>query len=155
MCAMSTFFSKTTIRTILAVIAFCTLTALNIESAYAQQVVRCPSCGGSGAVLVGYNYYGQPMYNYCPTCGGRGQVVTQGANPSFRGGQSDELIGTIYPYFYNWQWIQSKTAYKLYKRPNGSLYVVMSGSSSKIDVSKSSKSEWTYQFYQSGYYYFN
>lgn len=152
---MLTLFSQTTIRTILAVIAFCTLTAINSESAYAQQVVQCPSCGGTGAFFVGYNYYGQPMYNYCPTCGGRGQVVTQGHNPSFRGDQSDELIGTIYPYFYNWDWIQSKTAYKLYKRPNGSLYVVMSGNSNKINVSKSSKSGWTYQFYQSGYYYFN
>ena len=151
---MSTLFSKT-IRTIFAVIAFCTLAALNSESAFAQQVVQCPTCGGSGTVLVGYNYYGQPVYNYCPTCGGRGQVVIQGSNPSFRGVQSDELIGTIYPYFYNWNWIKSTTAYKLYKRPNGSLYVVMNGTSSKINVSKSSNRDWTYQFYNSGYYYFD
>lgn len=147
--------SRRIIRSIMTIVAFCIFTVVNSESAYAQQVIRCPSCGGSGAVFVGYNYYGQPVYNYCPTCGGRGQVVTQGANPSFQGNQSDEFIGTIYPYFYNWDWIQSKTAYKLYQRPNGSLYVIMSGTSRKIDVQKSSRREWTYTFYTGGWNYFN
>ena len=150
---MSTLFSKT-FRTIFAVIAFCTLAALNSESAFAQQVVQCPTCGGSGTVIIGY-YYGQPVYNYCPTCGGRGIVVTQGTNPSFRGEPSDELIGTIYPYFYNWSWVKSITGYKLYKRPDGSLYVVMNGNSIKIDVFKSKDRHWTYQFYSGGNYYFN
>ena len=147
--------SRRIIRSIMTIVAFCIFTVVNSESAYAQQVIRCPSCGGSGAVFVGYNYYGQPVYNYCPTCGGRGQVVTQGTNPSFQGNQSDEFIGTIYPYFYNWDWIQSQTAYKLYQRPNGSLYVIMSGTSRKIDVQKSSRREWTYTFYTGGWNYFN
>lgn len=46
-----------------------------------QTPVKCSNCGGSGVVFVGYNYYGQPMYQYCTVCGGKGVVY----NVPFRG----------------------------------------------------------------------
>lgn len=50
--------------------------------------VTCPSCGGSGTVVVGYNAWGYPILQACGYCGGRGWVVvnqTNNSNPSFRG----------------------------------------------------------------------
>lgn len=42
-------------------------------SASPQTPVRCGNCGGSGGVLIGYNYYG-PIYGPCGACGGTGVV---------------------------------------------------------------------------------
>lgn len=151
---MFTPISKKASIIICAIIALCSFTVISSESAYAQQVVRCPSCGGTGTVFIGYNYYGQPMFNYCVTCGGRGQVISQGYNPSFKA-DDDKLLGTIYPYFYNWEWNQSNIPYLLYERPNGSLYVMMRGNSIKMNVLRSNKKDWEYAFYSSGWYYFN
>ena len=42
-------------------------------SASPQTPVKCGNCGGSGGVLIGYNYYG-PIYGPCGACGGTGVV---------------------------------------------------------------------------------
>jgi hypothetical protein len=62
-----------------------TFFALLTTSSSPQTPVRCSTCGGSGVVVVGYNYYGGAVTNYCPTCGGRGYIIYQQNNPSFQG----------------------------------------------------------------------
>lgn len=34
----------------------------------------CGACRGAGRVIVGYNYYGQPVIHQCPQCGGSGRI---------------------------------------------------------------------------------
>ena len=124
---------------------------INYESP--QQSSQCPNCAGTGVILVGY-WYG-PVYNYCPLCGGRGQIV----NPSFQGSNQnqDKFICKIKPYFYNWDWFQSSTEYRLYQKRNGDLYLLPPSSwgNTPIQVMKSGNKEWDYTFYCSGWYYFN
>jgi len=52
-----------------------------------QNYVRqtCGYCAGTGAVCVGYNYYGYPVYQPCANCGGTGIVLVPTQSPSFQG----------------------------------------------------------------------
>lgn len=67
-------------------------------SASPQTPVRCNNCGGSGGVVMGYNYYGQPVFGPCPICGGTGAVMVypqpspNSNNVVFKGDNSDGWI---------------------------------------------------------------
>lgn len=50
---------------------------------YVRQV--CGYCAGKGSVLVGYNYYGYPLFQMCSNCSGTGSVVVPVSSPSFKG----------------------------------------------------------------------
>lgn len=51
----------------------------------------CPICNGNKVVIVGYDYYGYPVYNSCGYCRGNGYIVVPVNNPTFRGGTNEEL----------------------------------------------------------------
>lgn len=76
------------------------LTLALATSSAPQTPVRCNNCGGSGGVVVGYNYYG-PVFGPCPACGGTGVVLVYpqpnpNSNPSF--GMKDKYLGVTKPY---------------------------------------------------------
>ena len=62
-----------------------------------QNYVRqaCGYCGGSGAVWVGYNMYGYPVYQPCANCGGTGVVLVpvQQQSPSFQSNKRVKVNG--------------------------------------------------------------
>ena len=51
--------------------------------------VACPNCGGNKVVCVGYDYFGNPMWQTCGYCSGQGWVYQQEPqyNPTFEGRQ--------------------------------------------------------------------